>query len=121
MQWGWVMVCVTAAGLAAAGCGPRAADGGFESDNPAARLYAIEQAGETRDRTAIPQLVAQLDSDDATIRLWSIHALERITGERLGYNPYVDAASRRPAVEAWEQAVKDQRFARPDAGATAAP
>lgn len=92
------------------GCGPRASEGGFASDNPAARLYAIEQAAAAGDRAAIPQLVENLDSDDAAVRLWAIRALEQITGQRLGYNPYASAAQRRPAVRAWEQAVADGQF-----------
>ncbi len=94
----------------AAGCGPRAREGGFDSPNPAARLYAIQQAAATHDRTAIPQLVEQLDSDDDAIRLWSIKALETLTGERLGYNPYASPEARRPAIAAWEAAVRDGRF-----------
>ncbi len=93
------------------GCAPAASTGGFHSPNPASKLYAIRMAGETRDRTAIPQLVEQLDSDDPAVRVFAINALERITNQRLGYNPYVDEVDRRSAIEAWVDAVKSNRFA----------
>lgn len=88
-------------------CGPRASDGDFDSDNPAAKLYAIRRAGEERDRSKIPKLVEQLDSDDPAVRMLAIGALERITGQRHGYNPYASPQDRRAAVEAWEQAARE--------------
>lgn len=107
----WGLGAVVLIGTAwATGCGPRAGAGGFESDNPAARLYAIQQAAAARDRAAVPQLVEELDSDDPAVRVWAIHALESITGERLGYNPYASPEARRPAIEAWTEAVRQQRF-----------
>ena len=93
-----------------ASCAPPASRGDFDSDNPAAKLYAIRRAGEDRDRSKIPKLVEQLDSDDEAVRMMSIQALKHITGEELGYDPFVSPVERRPAVEAWEKAVKDGRF-----------
>lgn len=83
------------------GCGPKAIEGGFHSDNPAAKVYAIGHAADARDPAAVPDLVELLDSDDPALRMFAIQALERITGTRLGYNPYVSAVERRPAVERW--------------------
>ena len=104
----WLAVTVVAAG--AFGCGPRATDGGFDSDNPAARLYAIRAAADAGDRAAIPRLVEELDSDDPAVRLWAIHALEELTGQRLNYNPYAGPEGRAPAVAAWRAAVDAGRF-----------
>jgi len=56
-------------------------------------------------------LVEQLDSDDPAVRVFAINALERITGERLGYNPYANEVARRSAIDAWADAVKTKRFA----------
>jgi len=97
--------------LTAAGCAPPASLGDFTSPDPAAKLYAIRAAGESRDRRHIEPLVEQLDSDDPAVRVFAINALERITGERLDYNPYQDEVRRRPAVEAWVEAVKTKKFA----------
>jgi len=87
------------------GCStPRADRGGFDSPNPAAKLYAIRDAGQRSDRAQIPRLIEQLGSDDPAVRLWTIQALERITGTRMGYNYYGDAAERDAAIRRWTQA-----------------
>ena len=91
-------------------CGPKASQGDFDSDNPAAKLYAIRQAGEAKDRSKIPRLVEQLDSDDESVRMMSIAALDRITGERLGYNAFDPPEERQPAVRRWETAVREHKF-----------
>src|SRR5262249_50631095 len=85
---------------------PAAIEGGFDSANPAARMYAIEQAGKSGDRTAIPRLVEQLDSDDCAVRLLAITSLERLTGETYGYRHYDPPEEREAAVERWTCAVR---------------
>lgn len=95
----------------AGGCAPAASTGGFHSPNPASKLYAIREAGDSRQMKHVPALVEQLDSDDPAVRVFAINALERITGQRLGYNPYSDEVARRIAIEAWVDAVKTRRFA----------
>ena len=90
---------------AVAGCAPRASQGGLDSDNPAAQLYAIRRAGSAGDASAAPKLVEHLDSDDPAVRMFAILALERLTGERMGYNPYAPAHERREAIERWRRAV----------------
>ena len=94
------------------GCeAPRYSQGSFDSSDPASRLYAIRRAGESKDRSSIKPLVEQLRSDDPAVRVFAIKALEQITGERLGYNPYSDVIERNEAVLVWEEAVKQKRFA----------
>ena len=89
---------------------PSADEGGFHSPNPASKLYAIHQAGDQKDRNAIPDLVERLHDDDPAVRLFAIEALERITNERFGYNPYASADARQAAVLRWEQAVRKGKF-----------
>ena len=74
------------------------------------QLQAVQQAGDTRDRTKIPALVDRLNSDDPAVRMMAINALDRITGTRLGYNPYASAAQRTVAVERWAEAVRNGQF-----------
>ncbi|MEX2215910.1 MAG: HEAT repeat domain-containing protein [Phycisphaeraceae bacterium] len=98
--------------LLLAGCDtPRHRQGNFDSPDPASKLYAIRRAGEAKDRNQIPPLVEQLKSDDPAVRVFAIQALDRITGERLGYNPYADLLERNEKVLVWEEAVKQKRFA----------
>ena len=92
------------------GCTAPASKGDFDSENPASKLYAILRAGRAKDRSKIPNLVEQLDSDDPAVRMMSISALERISGTRLGYNPYAAPEARRGAIEAWVEAVNKQQF-----------
>jgi hypothetical protein len=90
--------------LAGNACGPRATDGGFDSANPAAKLYAIEHAGAQRDPAAVPDLIEQLDSDDPAVRLLAGAALEEITGRTYGYDHADPPAARRSAIHRWVDA-----------------
>lgn len=93
----------------AVGCTPPASEGGFDSPDPAAKLYAIRAAGEAQDQDAIPHLIEQLDCDDAAVRMYAIVALEKITGQRLGYDPYAPAHKRREAVNRWAAQYEDEQ------------
>jgi hypothetical protein len=94
-----------------AGCAPPASQGDFGSPDPAAKLYAIRRAGAARDAKAVRPLVQELASDDPAVRMFAIQALERITGTRLGYNPYSDEVDRRQAIRRWLEALESGRFA----------
>ena len=96
--------------LALVGCGPAASEGGFDSANSAARMYAIEYAARDGDRTAIPRLVEQLNADDEAVRALAIASLERLTGQTKGYNDYDPIELRREAVARWVQAVHEGEF-----------
>jgi len=91
--------------LLVAGCtapGPH----GLASDDAAEKIPAIREAGRRRDARAIPQLVAALKSDDPAIRFYAIQALDRITGQTLGYRYFDDEDARAKAVESWESYAK---------------
>jgi len=82
---------------------PPVSEGGFDSIQPAAKLYAIHAAGSTGDRSAVPRLIEQLDSDDPAVRMFAIEALERLTGQRLGYRAYDPPHRRAVSTERWRQ------------------
>ncbi len=86
---------------ALASCGPPASEGGFDSANPAARMYAIEHAAGTGDTSAIKDLIEELDSDDPAVRYMAITALERLTGQTYGYRHYDSVMQRRDAIAKW--------------------
>ena len=108
------MIGTMAVGLVMlAGCaGPAARRGGFDSPDPASRLYAIARAGRQRQGSAIPDLIESLESDDPAVRMMAIVALERITGTRMGYNPYGPWIDRQAAADAWADAWRTGRFQR---------
>ena len=97
--------CLTAfaavAPLWVVSCGPSATEGGFDSANPAARMYAIEQAARQGDQTAIRDIIELLDSDDPAVRLMAITTLERLTGQTYGYRHYDSTLERREAIARW--------------------
>ncbi len=103
-SWG----CLLTLALLLGGCAQPTplAQQGFDGPDPQARLYAIQQAGETRDRTAVPRLIDLLDSDDPAERVLALGALERIVGQRPAYNPYAPLPTRRPQVDALRQAYR---------------
>ncbi|MEX0741161.1 MAG: HEAT repeat domain-containing protein, partial [Phycisphaeraceae bacterium] len=88
------------------GCTPAVSEGGFNAPDPGSKLYAIIRAGQTRDRTAIPHLIEQLESDDQAVRMYSILALDRITGTRLGYIHHAPSHHRQAAVARWVEAYR---------------
>ncbi len=90
-----------------AGCGP-AIRADFDSPEPAARNMAIVRAGDARDAGATGDLVRMLASDDPATRLLAIEALDRVTGERLGYDASDPPERRRRAMDRWSEWVKDR-------------
>jgi len=84
-----------------ASCVRPATEGGFDSPNPAARLYAIEQAARAGDGSALAQLVEQLDSDDVAVRFLAISALGRLTGRTFDYRHYDAPIQREAAIRRW--------------------
>ena len=93
------------------GCqGPASQPAHLHAADPASKVYAIIEAGRTKDRSSIPALVEQLESGDPLVRVMAIQALEHITGTRLGYNPYDSVVDRQPAMKRWVEAVREKRF-----------
>jgi len=84
--------------------------------DPTSNIPAIQEAARDKDRQAIPQLVQQLESDDPAVRFYAIEALERLTGETLGYRYYDDVEQRRPAVARWKRYVAGMKQRRTDSG-----
>lgn len=92
--------CLWVGGLAlVGGCTP--IPKGFDSPEPAARIEAAVDAADRGDRSAIPQLIGLLDSDDPATRLVAIRSLERLTGQTLGYDHAAPEADREPAIARW--------------------
>lgn len=84
----------------AVGCRPGKVSG-FDSPQPAARIDAILDAARSGDRSAIPELIAMLDSDDPLTRLLAIQTLEDMTGQTLGYEQSASEFERSEAVGRW--------------------
>lgn len=87
---------------------------GFDSPEPAARNVAIVDSVDKPDSPAtLRGLVSMLSSDDPATRLLAIAALERRTGQRLGYDPAAPDQERKEAIRAWNQWLAVQRESAP--------
>jgi len=76
---------------------------------------AIRDAAERKDRSAVPHIVDRLEDEDDGVRFFAILALDRITGERFGYDYAKSAAVRAAAVGRWRAYVRGAQDV-PDAG-----
>ena len=98
----WLLLIATAC------TSKRTAD--FDSADPGDKLYAIRAStasgdGPESSRRVVQYLVEQLDSDDPAVRMMAIIALEKITGERKGYDPYAERRQRHASIDAWVHAL----------------
>ena len=75
--------------------------------DPSIKIPAIEKAVREKDRSAVPQLVKDLDSDDPAVRFYANHALEVLTGRNFGYRYFDNDTLREPAAQKWRQWLAD--------------
>ena len=87
------------------GCGTpkKAYPEALMSENPAERAAAIKHAAEIRDRSVIHILIDRLEDEDEAVRLFAILALEKLTGQRHGYNYHASRVERFRAVRRWRR------------------
>jgi HEAT repeat protein len=94
--------------IGSAGCTAPRPRPSLTSDNPEARIPAIREAAAERDLSAAPRLVDALESDDPAVRFYAIEALERMTGQTMGYQFYAGEADRQDAVKRWRHWLEGQ-------------
>ena len=88
--------------LLAGGCFPREPEQ-IGAVDPSSNIPAIQRAVREKDYKAIPALVGQLDSDDPAVRFYAIEALEKLTGQTLGYQYYDEPDQRKAAIRRWRE------------------
>ena len=82
----------------------------------------MKKAVREHDLTVVRQLVKDLDSDDPAVRLFAIHALSELTGQRYDYDYFADEVQRKPALAHWQQWLAQQEgIAAPTTMPTARP
>jgi hypothetical protein len=74
---------------------------GFDEPDPAARFRAIRRAQATHDRSAIPDLINLLHSDDPAERFFASAALKDLAGEDFHYDPTATRSDRDAAAARW--------------------
>ncbi|HOF18239.1 MAG TPA: HEAT repeat domain-containing protein [Phycisphaerae bacterium] len=81
----------------------------LQAEDPSVRIQAIHEAGETRNEKALPYLVDRLTDSEQDVRFYAILALERMTGQTLGYRYFDPAAERDEAAKRWRKWVRERR------------
>lgn len=69
--------------------------------DPAARLQAVVEVGQTKDPKALPYLVDRLTDSESEVRMFAIVSLQKMTGQTLGYRHYDPPTVRAAAVARW--------------------
>ena len=81
------------------GFGPRT----LSSPDPSSKIPAMKSAVDQNDKTSVPALVKDLDSDDPAVRFYANHALQELTGENFGFRYFGSDHEREAAAEKWRQ------------------
>ncbi len=113
-------ILVTAAWLPLGGCAAPTTPypESLISERPAERIAAIKHAAELGDKSVIAILVQRLEDPDEAVRFFAIIALEKLTGERFGYEYFDSEVERARAVARWRRYLeeRDPAASRPEGG-----
>ena len=99
---GWACVAAVVA-FGVSGCTAPRGPLVVTNPDPSVKIPAYKKAVREKDRDAVRQLVADLESDDPAVRLYAINALHRMTGQTLGYRYYDGDEQRRASVGQWKR------------------
>jgi hypothetical protein len=112
MRVAFAIVAIAASGLGAVaggGCSEPTGPRSVRSEQLTVKIPAIKEAARSGDMSAAPQLVKDLDSDDAAVRLYAFEALRELAGgETYGYVYYADYEQRCTAMAKWQQWLQQQ-------------
>src|SRR2546423_11699436 len=92
----WAMLATT---LGIIGCSAPRGPIEVTNPDPSGKIPAMKKAVREHDLKVVRQLVKDLDSDDPAVRLFPIHALHELTGQRYGYEYFADDFQPRPALD----------------------
>jgi hypothetical protein len=79
-----------------------------KSDDPTLKIPAIKRDVQNRNTADLGLLVRNLDDEDSAVRLYAIEGLRRLTGDDFGYRYYDDKEHRQPALDRWNQWLKQR-------------
>src|SRR5260221_6400941 len=85
----------------------------YGKEDPSRQIPEMKKAAREHDLRLARKMVGDLESDDPALRFYAIHALERLTGERYGYQYFADEEQRKAAVERWRQWLAAQESGAP--------
>jgi hypothetical protein len=102
-RWAALLVILCASAWS---CAPPRPPLSIQHEDVNIKILAIQKAAREKDRSAIPNLVRELENDDPAVRFYAIQALEDLTGQTFGFDYYKDEAVRKPAVLKWQEWLK---------------
>lgn len=96
----WTSVAVALIAGLVGGCALPAQRADFRSVDPQERSLATVQARDLRD---VPGLIEELGSDDPAARMLANQALERVTGQSMGFDYAAPERKRAEAIDRWKE------------------
>jgi len=104
------IIILLAAGFTCCGCvtNRNALYRQFSDEDPGVRKQAIVTAEELRDDKALAHIVDLLSDNDPVVRFSAILALEKWTGQTMGYLHYKPASERLEAIKRWRKWLADR-------------
>lgn len=103
----WVGCCLAVGVVGGGGCTAPRPKPDIADPDPSVSIPGIKIAADRNDRSAAPELVKALDSDDPAIRFFAIGALMKFTGgEKFGYEYYYDEEQRKASLAKWQEWLK---------------
>lgn len=105
MRYSAPILLIAMCALSCAGPGPATS---VQSEIPSEKIPAIRRAVREKDRSVIPRLIKDLESDDAAIRFYAIWGLEQLTGNRFEYEYFRDPCDSQEAIARWNQWLQQQ-------------
>ena len=75
----------------------------LQHEDPSVRMAAVLEAGRWKRIKAVPYLVDRLTDSEAEVRFAAIQALQKITGQTMGYRYYEPSTKRDEAARRWRK------------------
>ena len=111
----WAMLA-TAIGII--GCSAPRGPIEVTNPDPSGKIPAMKKAVREHDMKVVRQLIKDLDSDDPAVRLFAIHTLHQLTGQRYGYDYFADDLERQPSIVRWRDWLAQQEGTAPSSRPT---
>jgi hypothetical protein len=73
----------------------------LQAEDPAVRIQAAREAAQRKDRRAVGLLIDRLSDPEDDVRFFSHIALQKITDQDFGWQPWQPEAERSKAVQQW--------------------
>ena len=82
----------------------------LDNPDPVVKFRAFKWAGDSKEESAVPQLVDMLEDEDDSVRFFAIQTLRRITGTDNGYDYKAAPHRRAEAVKRWREYLKQRQI-----------